>query len=228
MLCVGDARIGPVPQRWWAIARAGRHAARAHSRRGGSSSRPGGCASRPTAWRSSSTWRRASGSRSVTPDGSGVHLDAQAGATSPARGTRAVGGRESSGRREAFVDDRAGYHARHTAWKWSPGVGRSADGRALGWNLVTGIHDSPTQRAHDLGRRRAGEVGPVAFADDLSARFGDGCASVHRVGAREDRTNLLLLRSDYRQPFGTFEGELPAGLELAEGYGVMEEHEVWW
>jgi hypothetical protein len=36
------------------------------------------------------------------------------------------------------------------------------------------------------------------------------------------------MRSYYRQPFGTFTGELPGGLRLADGYGVMEEHEVWW
>ena len=34
--------------------------------------------------------------------------------------------------------------------------------------------------------------------------------------------------SRYRQPFGTFAGELPGGLELAEGYGVMEDHDVHW
>ena len=36
------------------------------------------------------------------------------------------------------------------------------------------------------------------------------------------------MRSRYRQPFGTFEGELPGGFRLAEGYGVMEEHDVLW
>ena len=46
--------------------------------------------------------------------------------------------------------------------------------------------------------------------------------------AREENRNLLLLRSRYRQPFGTFAGSLPGGGELAEGYGVMEEHEAWW
>ena len=34
---------------------------------------------------------------------------------------------------------------------------------------------------------------------------------------RVNRTNLLLFRNDYRQPFGTFSGELPGGLRLAEG-----------
>jgi hypothetical protein len=40
--------------------------------------------------------------------------------------------------------------------------------------------------------------------------------------------NLIVMRSRYRQPFGTFAGELPGGLRLAEGYGVMEEHDVRW
>ena len=40
--------------------------------------------------------------------------------------------------------------------------------------------------------------------------------------------NLLVMRSRYRQPFGTFTGTLPGGIELAEGYGVMEEHDVLW
>ena len=42
------------------------------------------------------------------------------------------------------------------------------------------------------------------------------------------RTNLLLIRSSYRQPFGTFAGFLPGDLELAEGHGVMEWHDVRW
>jgi len=40
--------------------------------------------------------------------------------------------------------------------------------------------------------------------------------------------NLLIFRSDYRQPFGTFSGELPGGPRLSEGYGVMESHDVRW
>jgi hypothetical protein len=34
--------------------------------------------------------------------------------------------------------------------------------------------------------------------------------------------------SDYRQPFGTFTGELPGGFPLADGFGVMERHAVRW
>ena len=46
--------------------------------------------------------------------------------------------------------------------------------------------------------------------------------------ARIDDTNLLVFSSRYRQPFGSFSGTLPNGLELAEGWGVMESHDVTW
>jgi hypothetical protein len=96
---------------------------------------------------------------------------------------------------------------------------------------VTGVNDEPS------GSERCvwidgvpSEVAPVEFADDLSRiAFADGGAlDFTSWGAREDHTNLLLLRSSYRQPFGTFSGVLPGGVELAEGYGVMEWHDVWW
>ena len=40
--------------------------------------------------------------------------------------------------------------------------------------------------------------------------------------------DLKLFASEYRQPFGTFSGALPGGVTLAEGYGVMERHDVRW
>ena len=33
---------------------------------------------------------------------------------------------------------------------------------------------------------------------------------------------MLLMRSDYRQPFGTFSGNAARRHRVAEGYGVME------
>jgi hypothetical protein len=110
-------------------------------------------------------------------------------------------------------------------------VGTLEDGRSVGWNLVTGIHDSPASSERTIWiDREPAEVGPVEFAADLATiRFDDGASlRFEEWSARRDRTNVLLMRSYYRQPFGTFEGELPGGLRLARGHGVMEEHEVWW
>jgi hypothetical protein len=41
-------------------------------------------------------------------------------------------------------------------------------------------------------------------------------------------TNALVMRSRYSQPFGEFSGALPGSIQLAEGYGVMETHDVHW
>jgi hypothetical protein len=232
MLCVGDARIGPLRQRFWAVAT------------------PDGRIRENTALFGSGGVR-ISGSQ-VAVDAPGVRarltISEQPGVETLSRHgesyiwTRKQGGVhihglvELDGRPlqvdcEGIVDDSAGYHARHTVWKWSAGVGRADDGRALAWNLVTGLHDAPdcSERSVWIGGQAA-EVGPVEFAGDLSAvRFSDGgSVAFTEWSAREDRTNAVLLRSWYRQPFGTFTGTLPGGLVLAEGYGVMESHDVWW
>ena len=70
------------------------------------------------------------------------------------------------------------------------------------------------------------ESAPVRFAADLSA-VGDLRFSAEATRTRRDE--LLIVASDYEQPFGTFAGELPGGgPALREGWGVMERHEVTW
>ena len=65
----------------------------------------------------------------------------------------------------------------------------------------------------------------MAFAPDLSqVTFAEGGSlEFTEWAAREEDMNMLLMRSRYRQPFGTFSGMLPGGIELAQGYGVMED-----
>jgi Protein of unknown function (DUF2804) len=125
-----------------------------------------------------------------------------------------------------LIDDSAGYHARHTAWEWSAGAGVAASGEAVVWNLVAGVHDAPRRSERTVwvdGEPR--EVGPVAFADGLDA-VGDLRFTAEAERVRRD--DLLLIASDYRQPFGTFAGTLPDGTELATGHGVMERHRARW
>ena len=70
-----------------------------------------------------------------------------------------------------------------------------------------------------LAKENAATIPAVVIAAD--AIVGPGV-----MRARHD--NLLIIRSDYEQPFGTFRGTLPGGVELAEGYGVMERHTAVW
>lgn len=133
-----------------------------------------------------------------------------------------------------LIDSSAGYHARATEWRWSAGVGRASDGRALAWNLVDGVHDAPRQSERTVWiDGEAHEVAPVAFAGDLALvafaeSDGGGALRFAAEAERARSDDLKIFASDYRQPFGTFTGTLPGGVELAEGYGVMEWHDVRW
>jgi len=147
----------------------------------------------------------------------------------PARGTVEADGRRWRVDDLAVDDESAGYHRRHTSWLWSAGVGRAEDGRAVAWNLVEGINDPPrgSERAIWVGGEPF-EPAQVSFDGLEGIEFGDG----GRLGfdgecERTRSDNLLVLRSRYRLRFGSFSGSLEQ-LPLAEGLGVMEEHEAHW
>jgi hypothetical protein len=129
-----------------------------------------------------------------------------------------------------IVDESAGYHARHTAWRWSAGVGVSDNGAEVAWNLVDGIHDDVDTSERTIWvDGTPHHAGPARFAHDLSWVETEGARMDFRAEAtrrREER--LLLFSSRYEQPFGTFSGSLPVAGALREGLGVMERHEVTW
>jgi hypothetical protein len=131
----------------------------------------------------------------------------------------------------AVIDDTAGYHARVTEWWWAAGVGSSPDGTPLAFNLVQGVNDPPS------GSERAvwvagipHEAPPVRFSGDLrtiSAEDGSRLRFAPEA-ERSRRDNLLLVRSDYSAPFGSFAGTLPGGIPLAHAGGVVEHHRARW
>jgi hypothetical protein len=143
-----------------------------------------------------------------------------------AQGAVAIDGsrRQIVGR--AVIDDSAGYHERHTRWRWSAGVGVADSGQQVAWNLVEGVNDPSSSSERTVWVEHEAQEPPRSrFAPDLSAV---DALAFSAEAIRERRENLVLVRSHYRQPFGTFKGQLPGGLALAEGYGVMEDHDVWW
>lgn len=147
------------------------------------------------------------------------------------RGRVAVDGRVLALDGLAVVDDTAGYHARETEWWWSAGVGHGAEGAPVGWNVVAGVNDGP--RASERSVWVAGvshEVGPVVIAPDLSAvDFAEGDRMEFEIEAvRERRDHLVVVRSDYRQPFCTAAGSLPGAGEVSGGLAVMEHHVARW
>jgi Protein of unknown function (DUF2804) len=150
----------------------------------------------------------------------------------PVRGTLSLdGGPERQIEALAVIDDTAGYHARFTEWWWSAGVGEGPDGTPLAWNLVAGVNDPPAGSERAVWVAEAPrETPPVTFDEDLSRiRCEDGSDLRFLPEAeRSRRENLLIVRSDYRAPFGSFSGTLPGGIELAHGLGVVEHHRAHW
>jgi hypothetical protein len=227
MLCVGEARVAGLPQRWWAVALPdGRLFERTSARRIGLDLAPGRVLVARRDLSIDLELEETDGVEVVSGHGGGyIWTRKQAGIAVRGR-VAALGGVWDVDGPIGFIDDSAGYHARHTRWRWSAGLGRAIGGQAVAWNLVEGIHDAPEASERTLWvDGEPHEVGAQPFASDLSSvgglRFTPWCE-------REDHTNRLLFRSDYRQPFGAFAGELPGGLDLDSGHGVMEWHDVRW
>ena len=145
-----------------------------------------------------------------------------------ARGAVVLDGRRTAIAAPGLVDDSAGWHARRTAWDWCAGAGRAADGRAVVWNLVAGVHDAPVRSERTVWVDGvAQEAGPVVFGAALDT-VGGLRFTAEAERRRHDRVAFGLVESEYRQPFGGFAGTLPGGIALADGRGVMERHRARW
>lgn len=148
-----------------------------------------------------------------------------------ARGTVQYGNRKVKANGVMFVDVNAGYHERHTQWRWAAGAGLDQQGRLIAFNAITGLFDTPTNSERtiwidDVAR----EVGPNTFSADLSTvSFAEGGTLTFQPEQLiEQHDNYLVIRSDYFHWFGTYLGTLPGGIELREAYGVRERHDAIW
>jgi hypothetical protein len=226
MLCLASIRIGPARQSFWAVW--DRASQRLHERtRIGPSAvllPPGRARVRDRSLELDLRLDEGPGIESVCPSANSYAWTRKQGGVR-AHGWIAINGRRREIDARAVIDDTAAYYRRHTSWRWSAGVGQAADGRRLAWNLVSGVNDPPqhSERTAWIDGEPS-EVEPVSFDPQLN---GVGGLRFAAESTRCQHQNLLLVRSSYRQPFGTFAGEL-AGVTLADGYGVMEEHDVFW
>ena len=227
MACVAAVRIGPARQAFWAAW--DRTSGHLHERTAIGRGRVRLDAGRVRVMERDVqldlTLEEDSGVETVCPSGESYAWTRKQGGIR-ARGRIAIDGEPRLLDARAIIDDTAAYYERHTRWRWCAGVGVGRDGAALAWNLVAGVNDPPSSSERTVWiDGEPAEAGPATFSEDLSAV---DRLMFHAEAVRERSDNLLVVRSSYRQPFGTFSGELPGGLELAEGYGVMEAHDAWW
>jgi hypothetical protein len=146
MLCVGHARVAGLPRRWWAVALPD---GTLHEGSAGVRLAPGSVRVGDGGARIELELDEQEGVEVVSPHGRS-YIWTRKQADVRARGSVSVGRRswELDGR-DAFIDESAGYHARHTRWRWSAGIGRAVSGERLAWN-------PPALR--ELRRRPAGRA----------------------------------------------------------------------
>jgi hypothetical protein len=228
MICVAAVRIGRARQSFWAAwDREGR---RLHERTwlsaGGVQLSAGRAVVRDGAAELNLILDEDAGVETICRDGAGYAWTRKQGGVR-ATGTVALGdGRRRPFAAAAIIDDTAAYYRRHTRWRWCAGVGEAADGRPVAWNLVDGVNDPPAGSERTVWVEGEPHEAP-AVAIDASLQ-GVGDLRFAAEATRAHTQNLLVVRSRYRQPFGTFSGTLPGGPTLATGYGVMEDHDVFW
>jgi hypothetical protein len=241
MLCAAVVRVGPAQQSFWALlTRAdSRLRERTHTLRGRASIKlqpegpgePGRLRVHDGAVRIDLALQEDAGWETTCPHGAEyVWTRKQAGIR--AYGTLALdGGATRAIEALAVVDDTAGYHARVTEWRWAAGVGTDPTGRPLAFNLVEGVNDPPTGSERAVWADGVPREAPaVNFAADLTQIVAEDGSTLRFApeAQRSRRENLLVVRSDYRAPFGVFSGTLPGGVELAHGVGVVEHHRACW
>jgi hypothetical protein len=235
MLCAGVVWIGVLPQAFWAVWDRHRAALRERTRllrplRFVSVSADGRVVIRDGTVSADLTVSPGAAVETASPDGRAWIWTRKQGGVR-VRGRVVLDGEEILVDELGCVDESAGYHARSTAWEWSAGVGVLSDARPVAWNLVTGVHDSEAASERTIWVDGAPhETAPVSFAEDLGGiAFADGSSLSFAAEATRERTDdLVVFKSDYVQPFGTFTGTLEGGLELADGRGVMERHSALW
>ncbi len=234
MLCAAKVELGPLPHSFWAVWDRGGGGRYAHTRMlpGGSEVELEGPSVRLRAGEVSADLElgQSEAIESVCESGERGYAWTRKRAGIEVTGTIEAGGKTFHLDGPWAVDDvSAGYHQRHTDWLWSAGVGATADGRAVAWNLVSGINDPPrfSERAIWIDGFPH-EPEPVNFDGLAGVDLADGSRldfAAESERARDD--NFLLFRSRYRHQFGAFSGSLE-DLELASGFGVMEEHSAVW
>jgi hypothetical protein len=232
MLCAARAEVGPMAQSFWVLWDRAERRQRAHT-----ALRPG---SHEVVLEGPLLEIEAAGVRATLRLGEAEPIEAtcpsgrstawtRKRAGMPVEGVVEVPGRRWEVDGRGVDDESAGHHARHTSWRWSAGVGSAVDGSALAWNLVEGINDPPQGSERAIWVDGVPQEAPPCRFDGISS-VDAGTAVALSFAPESDHArddNYLVVRSRYRHRFGSFTGSL-ATRELANGLGVMEEHDARW
>jgi hypothetical protein len=134
---------------------------------------------------------------------------------------------------------------RRTRWKWASFAGRASDGRSIGLNLSALVYDRPEGSSHENALFVEGvthglsgvifDVPPDPERGTWHIRSREESElelEFQPLGARKQKLDLGIVRSNFVQPYGSFRGRIqPEGMDpivLDEVFGVVEDHDALW
>ena len=140
----------------------------------------------------------------------------------------------------AGVDWTGGFMRHETFWNWGSLSCRLSDGRRLGFNLAAGVNETGfSENAIWLDGKMI-KVDMVDFRFDRyhpdhswALRSADGSIDLHfePKGRRQEKTNALIMASNFNQYFGQYHGEIhlpDESIRLEGAWGLVEDHYARW
>ncbi len=135
-------------------------------------------------------------------------------------------------------DHTSGFLARHTVWRWALGLGHTALGERLAFNLVEGFVGEPECGAwlgdslFPLGEGRFvfDEANPMA-PWHVTTTCGSVDLEFQPSAIHAEHKDMLVVRSKFIQPVGSFSGRVRLGqreLAIQAVAGVTEHQDVLW
>lgn len=161
-------------------------------------------------------------------------------AASTVSGSVSIGGEQFAldpARDTAFMDEHKAFYPRHTYWKWAALAFVDPGGRLVAANMTDNlVKDQHAWNENGILTPDANDLlGPVRFEYDPSDvmkpwRLKDLDNRVNLtftpLAVKTDNTNAVLIRTDYRQPMGLFNGTLACCggeiIQVRDAFGVTE------
>ena len=147
------------------------------------------------------------------------------------------------GRDVCIMDEHKAFYPRHTWWKWATFGFVAQDGKITGMNMTDNlIGDQETWNENAVwSGGSVSLIGPARYDFDLKNpmrpwKIKDTEGKVDLVftpqGAKIDRTNALILKMHYLQPFGLFNGFISGDsgekIEVRDIFGITEYHDAYY
>lgn len=137
----------------------------------------------------------------------------------------------------AVLDVHKAHYPRDTWWNWATAVGFDARGRRIAFNVTANVVTDPALHENvvwvDGHARLVGAPGFAMASESWSVRTDDGAVDVvfDAQGEREEDLDYVVIKSKFRQRYGTFRGTIRVGgeqIELTEAFGLFEDHRARW